>query len=194
MGLEMQKKIASQLMKCGVSRVKINDSKAAEEALTRNDIRDLINNKKIVKVQKKGSSKFRWRKKLQQKKKGRMRGFGSRKGTRNARKPEKKSWMETVRPMRKLLRNLRANEQITSTVYSKIYMRVKGGAFRNKSHIMLYLKEHELLKKPRPKVVKRPGPKKTEKRPEKKESKEKETAQKKPSKKPEKKESKKKEK
>jgi large subunit ribosomal protein L19e len=155
MGLEMTKKIAAGIMKCGASRVRIRDSKAAEEALTRNDIRDLINNKKIVKIQKKGSSKFRWRKKLQQKKRGRMRGFGSRKGTRNARKPEKKSWMETVRPLRKLLKNLRENGQITARTYSKLYMRIKGGAFRSKSHLMLYVKERELLKKPKPKTVKR---------------------------------------
>lgn len=156
MSLEVQKKIASQLMKCGVSRVRFKDVKAAEEALTRNDIRDLINNGKIIKIQKKGSSKFRWRKKLEQKKKGRMQGFGSRKGTRNARAPEKKSWMETVRPLRKLLKNLRENDQITTPVYSKIYMRIKGGAFRSKSHLMLYLKEHELLKKPKPKAMKKP--------------------------------------
>jgi len=173
----MTKKIAAGIMKCGVSRVRIKDTTAAEEALTRNDIRDLINNKKIIKIQKKGSSKFRWKKKLEQKKKGRMRGFGSRKGTRNARAPEKKSWMETVRPLRRLLKNLRENEQITPKVYSKIYMRIKGGAFRSKSHLMLYLKEHELLKAPKPKIkkdVKKPVKKeaKTEKKPLKKEKKE----------------------
>ena len=185
MVLETQKKIASELMKCGVSRVKINDAKAAAEALTRNDIRELISTKKIEKVQKKGSSKFRWRKKLEQKKKGRMRGFGSRKGTRNARAPEKKSWMETVRPLRKLLRSLRENGQITRSTYSKIYMRIKGGAFRNKSHLMLYLKENELVQKARPVVkaaVKRDAEKKeapkkaaAEKKAAKKESKSKKT-------------------
>ena len=67
MTLQMTKKIAAGIMKCGVSRVRIKDTTAAEEALTRNDIRDLINNKKIIKIQKKGSSKFRWKKKLIQK-------------------------------------------------------------------------------------------------------------------------------
>jgi hypothetical protein len=88
-----------------------------------------------------------------------MRGFGSRKGTRNARMPEKRSWMETVRPLRKLLRDLRDNGQITRTSYSKIYMRIKGGAFRNKSHLMLYLKENEFLQKAKP-VIKKPVAKK----------------------------------
>lgn len=173
MGLEMQKKIASQLMKCGVSRVRVSDAKAVEEALTRNDIRDLISNKKITKIQKKGSSKFRWKKKLQQKKRGRMRGFGSRKGTKNARTPEKKTWMETVRPLRKLLKNLRENEQITIAVYSKMYMRIKGGALRSKSHLMLYLKEHELLKKAKPKIKKKIEKKPVKKQAEKKPAKEK---------------------
>jgi large subunit ribosomal protein L19e len=154
MGFKMQKKIAGQLMKCGVSRVRIRDVKAAEEALTRADIRGLIDSGKIIKLQKKGSSKFRWKKKLAQKKKGRKRGFGSRKGTKNARTPEKGIWMASVRPLRRLLKDLRDNEQITRKVYSVLYLRIKGGAFRSKSHLMLYVREHELLMKPKVKKEK----------------------------------------
>jgi large subunit ribosomal protein L19e len=154
MGLDSQKRIASQLMKCGVSRVRVKDEKQATEALTRNDIRDLIQKGVIVKIQKKGSSKFRWKHKLQQKKRGRKRGFGSRKGTANARKPEKEKWMETVRPLRHVLVNMRENGQIDKKTFREVYMKIKGGMFRSKSHLMLYVKEHELLKTPKPKAVK----------------------------------------
>ena len=57
MGLNSQKKIAASLLKCGASRIRIKQSKEVDEALTRNDIRELIKKGYIWKEQKKGSSK-----------------------------------------------------------------------------------------------------------------------------------------
>ena len=65
-------------MKCGISRVRIKQTEEVEEALTREDIRGLIQKGEIWSVQKKGTSKFASKKKLEQKKKGRMRGPGRR--------------------------------------------------------------------------------------------------------------------
>jgi large subunit ribosomal protein L19e len=158
MDLSSQKRIASQIMKCGISRVKIKPDKEVEEALTREDIRNLIRRGLIWKVQKKGTAKFNVKRTVRQKKKGRMRGHGSRKGTAGARKPRKRIWMETVRPQRRVLRELRESEMIDKRTYGKIYLMIKGGAFRNKQHLMYYMKDHELLKKPKDAVAKKkPG-------------------------------------
>ncbi len=133
-------------MKCGVSRVRMTQGEETDEALTREDIRGLIQKGVISSVQKKGTSKFGVKRKLEQKKKGRMKGPGKRKGTKGARKNDKTQWMEKVRPLRKLLADMRESGQITKQDYGTLYRRVKGGFFRNRKHILFYMKENEMLK------------------------------------------------
>ena len=186
MNLSTQKQIAAKILKCGTSRVRIKAGKEVEEALTREDVRNLIRKGHIWKVQKKGTSKFNVKKIVKQKKKGRMKGHGSRKGTAGARKKRKQIWMDTVRPLRRLLKELKESGSITNQTYKKIYLMIKGGAFRNKKHLLYYLKDHELMKakpkktakKTKAKVkanpitkTKKPEKKTKEKKPKKKETK-----------------------
>ena len=63
------RKIAADLLKSGESRIRIEQGKETEEALTREDVRGLISKGLVKKVQKKGTSKFMVRKKQKQKKK-----------------------------------------------------------------------------------------------------------------------------
>ncbi len=163
MNLKSQKRIAARILKCGLGRVTVESTKEVEEALTREDIRGLIRKGAIKKLQKKGSSRAAAKKRLVQKKKGRMRGTGKRKGSKGARTSSKRVWIKKVRAIRTFLRKLRDSGQITRSIYRKQLLMVKGGAFRNKKHLLYYLKEHELLKKPekiRPKKEKpKPKPK-----------------------------------
>jgi len=145
--LKSQKRIASELLKCGISRIKITDEKEAAEALTRNDVKMLVKKGVIYKEKKKGTSKFRSKKIREQKDKGRRLGPGSRKGTLGARKDSKTEWIEIVRPLRRLLREMRDAEQITKKDYKDLYMRVKGVFFRNKKHMLSYMKENEMIRK-----------------------------------------------
>lgn len=149
MDMRSQKQIAARIMKCGVSRVRIKQAEEVEEALTREDIRGLIQKGIVWKVQKAGTSKFASKKRLEQKKKGRMRGPGKRKGTKGARKNDKTKWMERVRPLRRLLAELRESGHLSRQDYGLLYRRVKGGFFRNKKHLLYYLKENDMLKKGR---------------------------------------------
>jgi large subunit ribosomal protein L19e len=141
-----QKRMAAEIMKCGRSRVRITPGKEVEEALTREDVRNLIRKGLIRKVQKKGSSRAASRRIMVQKSKGRRMGRGSRKGKLSARMPAKKRWARTVKTLRSLLAELRDSGRIERSDYRKLYLKVKGGMFRNRKHIMLYMKEHELLK------------------------------------------------
>lgn len=146
MNLSSQKKLAARILKCSVHRVKITQTKEVEEALTRNDIKALIRKGLITKIPKKGISRTGAKTIAKQKKKGRKKGIGRRKGGKGARTPKKTKWMKSVRSLRKLLKELRAAGKIERKVYAKIYRKVKGGEFRNKKRLLLYLKEHELLK------------------------------------------------
>lgn len=89
--LATQKRIAADLLKVGQTRVWIDPKSYEEvsEAVTREDIRKLIKRNVIQKKPKKGNSRGRYKRFKAQKDKGRRRGPGSRKGTRNAREPSK---------------------------------------------------------------------------------------------------------
>ncbi len=146
--IKSQKKMAADILKCGINRIRVLSVQDAEEALTREDVRGLIRKGSIKKLQKKGSSRAASRKTLSQKKRGRKTGMGRRKGKKRATEPKKTKWIKHVKAQRKLLRELKQAGSIGVGDYRKLYLRAKGGFFRNKKHIMLYLKEHELLKKP----------------------------------------------
>ncbi len=146
MNLKSQRRIAADIMKCGVGRVKITESKEVEEALTRNDIRRLIVRGAITKAPFQGMSSAGKKKLRLQKKRGRRGGRGSRKGSKGARRDKKENWIRRVRALRKTLRELRDSKRIEVRDYRSLYMRVKGNAFRNKKHLLGYLKEQEILK------------------------------------------------
>jgi len=150
--LHSHKRIAADMLKCGVSRVRIRSAKDAEEALTRADIRDLIAKGTIYKLPKAGSSKAYSRVTYHQKKKGRRKGHGSRKGTAGSRQPTKEEWMRRIRSQRALLVELLEKSQVSPANKRQIYGWIKGGVFRNRKHLLLTLKERGMLAVARRKV------------------------------------------
>lgn len=146
MGLKLtfQKRLAADLLKCGIHRVKLDPEKLEEisEAITREEIRQLIKGGAIKKKQKKGVSRARVR---ARKKK---RGPGSRKGGKYSRLSRKEQWMRRVRAQRKRLRELRDRGLVTKTVYRKIYRMVKAGAFKSVAAMMEYLEQKKLIRRP----------------------------------------------
>jgi len=145
MDTSYQKRLAARILKCSRKRVKVSPDKDAEEALTRNDIRGLIKKRLITKREKKGVSRVKAKSIAIQKKKGRRKGRGKKSGTKYARGAKKDSWMKTTRALRRMLRELRENGQIEKGIYGKMYRRVKGGEFRNKKHMLTYLREKGML-------------------------------------------------
>jgi large subunit ribosomal protein L19e len=146
MDVNAQKKLAAKVMGVGLSRVRIVDEAEVAEALTRNDIKRLIVRGSITKAPKRGTSKKYSAHRLSQKKKGRSSGKGNWRGRKYAKKTSKRHWIDRVRPLRRLLRDLRDTGKIAEHDYRKLYMMVKGGAFRNKNHLLYYMKGKELIK------------------------------------------------
>lgn len=145
--LKSQKAMASRILKCGISRVWIDPERIAdvEEAITADDIRGLIHDGVIRAKQKKGLSSYRKKKIALQKKKGRRRGRGSRKG--NVAGIEKRIWISRIRAIRKLLRQMKEEGKIENSTYRQMYVKSKSGIFRSKSHVMIYLERNNLIKK-----------------------------------------------
>ena len=149
MKLDTQKRLAASVLKCSSKHIYLDTSKLSDikEAITKADIRSLIKSGVIKAEPKRGISKGRIRHKLSQKRKGRRSGFGSRKGTPLARLSKKSRWMQKIRIQRKMLAKLKEEKQITSRNYRILYKKAKGGVFRNKSHLVLYIDEHFMREK-----------------------------------------------
>jgi len=146
--LRNQRRMAASLLKCGVNRVWMDQDRLDEiaRAVTKDDIRVLIHGKAIVSRQKKGISKGRKKYAMEQKKKGRRRGQGSRKGAKFARFPRKRRWIQTIRPLRRFLRQLRDDGLIDATTYRMYYLKAKGGEFRNTRHLHTHLQSDGIIK------------------------------------------------
>ncbi|MEF8848015.1 MAG: 50S ribosomal protein L19e [Candidatus Thermoplasmatota archaeon] len=145
--LKNQRRMAAQLLKCGKNRIWMDPDRIEEigKAVTKDDIRVLINGNAIKAKQKKGISRGRKKYIKSQKKKGRRRGPGSIKGKKHARLPKKERWIKTIRPLRKFLRTLRDEEKISRSNYRKYYRKAKGGEFRSKHHLKIRLKSDGIL-------------------------------------------------
>ena len=147
--LRNQRRMAASLLKCGLHRVWMDQDRLEEvaKAVTKDDIRVLINGGAIKSKQIIGISSGRKKFVAKQKAKGRRRGPGSRKGAKYARLPKKERWIRTIRPIRSYLRDLRAEKKIDSTTYRRYYRKAKGGEFRSRHHLQTHLISDGILKK-----------------------------------------------
>ncbi len=149
MNLSVQKRIAADILKSGENRISFDTARLNEikEAITKSDIRNLIKDRAINLNQINGISSFRSNKLKTQRRKGKRRGQGSRKGTKTARLERKKIWMIKVRVQRRFIRLLKAKKYLSVQNYRIMYKMIKGNMFRSKRHLKLYLDENNLVKK-----------------------------------------------
>lgn len=148
MNLTTQKRLAASILKVGLNRVWIDPERMEEVsmAITREGVKQLIDNGAIKAKPQKGISSYRSKKLAEQKKKGKRKGRGSVKGAKKARNPKKQEWMTTIRALRKDLKDMRDANEIDVTTYRKLYKMAKGGAFRSKSYMKTYARDHDLIK------------------------------------------------
>jgi large subunit ribosomal protein L19e len=137
MSLKTVKRIAARLLKCGQSRIRIKDAALVKDALTSEDVRSLIQQGAIYRLPVKGVGRAKAERKAKRKQAGRRRGPGSDKGTPSATLTDKERWMRQVRGQRKLLKSFHG--QVPAAEYRRVYMMVKGSAFRSRKQLLAYM-------------------------------------------------------
>jgi len=132
MDLKNQRRMAAEILDCGENRVWIDPNRAEDlaDAITRADIRTAIESGTIKALPKAGISKGRTRHNAAQRRKGRA----------GARNPSKRDWIQTIRPIRAELRDLRDTGKISKSVYREFYMKAKGGVFKSRNHLLTHLR------------------------------------------------------
>ncbi len=142
------KAISADILKVGTSRVWIDTTNLDKvlDATSRDDVNKLIGLNIIQRRAKKNHSNQRLKKRINQLSKGRRRGPGSVKGTKYARYPRKRRWINTIRALRSELRDLKEKETIDKPTYRKYYRTIKSGSFSSRAQLVSHLKAESLIK------------------------------------------------
>jgi len=139
-GLTIQRRLAASILKVGESRI-VMDPEHLEDiknAITRYDIKKMISHG-YIKIK---PTKI---KKPELHPKKRKKGPGRRKGAMGTRLRKKRAWINTIRPMRKILKDMKEKKVIDTRTYRETYHLIKSGVFRSRSHLKLYLKQKGVL-------------------------------------------------
>lgn len=146
MDLSSQKQMAADVLGVGRNRVWIDPDRIDQvaDAITKQDIRNLVESGVIQKQEKEGTSRGRARDHQEQRSKGRRSGPGSRKGAKEGRKESKEEWKEKIRALRSELKQMRDDGELDSSTYRRLYNMAKGGFFRNTKHMNIYIDKNDM--------------------------------------------------
>ena len=149
MNLRTQRKLAANVLKCGMYRIWIDPEKIDEVsmAITRDEIRKFINEDIIKLLPENIQSRGRARALAQKKKKGRRIGAGSKKGKKYSIVSRKTRWINRIRAQRRKLRDLRDRRIISVNTYRSLYRKAKGGEFRSVAELERYITENNLRRR-----------------------------------------------
>jgi large subunit ribosomal protein L19e len=139
--LANQKRLSASILKVGVTRVWMDPDRLEDiaTAITREDLRKLVEEGVIKRKPMVGISRGRARARDLKRAKGHRKGHGSRKGAAGARAPKKEQWMRKIRAQRKVLKLMREEKTIDPHTYRILYRKAKGGEFRNVAHLKSYI-------------------------------------------------------
>ncbi|MFD1633926.1 50S ribosomal protein L19e [Haloplanus ruber] len=142
--LSAQKRLASDVLDVGEDRVWFDPEAQSEiaEAITREDIRDLVEQGTIQEKGTSNNSRGRARERADKRAYGHQTGAGSRRGTAGARKNEKEDWTSRIRAQRRRLRELRDDGPLDASQYRELYNKAGGGEFESVARLEAYIRNN----------------------------------------------------
>jgi large subunit ribosomal protein L19e len=149
MNLSGRRRLAAEILNIGENRVWMDPERLEdiEMAITRQEIRSLINGGVIKALPKNSQSRVRARRIKEKKQSGRRMGPGSRKGSKYSVLSKKQRWIMRIRSLRKRLRDLKDRRVITVKTYRELYNKAKGGEFRSISELERFITEQNLRRR-----------------------------------------------
>ena len=142
--LSAQKRLAADVLDGGENRVWFDPEQQGEivDAITREDIRELVDEGVIQSKDARGNSRGRARERNAKRSYGHRKGPGSRKGKAGARQNKKEQWESKIRAQRRTLREHRDEGDLTPSQYRELYNMANGGDFDSVARLETYIEEH----------------------------------------------------
>lgn len=139
--LRAQKRLAADVLDVGENRVWLDPAAQSDiaAAITRDEIRELVDEGFIRAADARGNSRGRARERNEKRAYGHRKGPGKRRGKKGARQNEKEQWQKQIRAQRRTLRELRDAGELTPTQYRELYRKASGGEFRSVRYLRNYI-------------------------------------------------------
>ena len=131
--LTAKRTMAAKVLKVGTNKVWFDPLRLSEikEAITKQDIQELIKDGAIKKRPCLGNKRRAGRLKLKRKLKGRRRNEGKIKS-----RKFKEDYPKKIRRLRSFLKNIKTSNKISKDQYKKLYRLIKAGVLKNKQSIL----------------------------------------------------------
>ena len=142
--LSAQRRLAADVLDVGASRVRF-DQEAQDEiadAITRDDVRELIEAGSITAKPAGGNSRGRARERAKKRAYGHRKGAGSRQGKKGGRQNPKKDWQSRIRAQRRTLREHRDSGRLDRSAYRQLYNQASGGEFDSVADLERYIQNN----------------------------------------------------
>jgi large subunit ribosomal protein L19e len=142
--LSAQRRLAADVLDVGETRVWLDPDAQSEiaEAITREDVRELVDEGTIRAEDADGNSRGRARERDAKRSEGHRKGPGTRRGEAGAREDGKDRWQRTIRAQRRTLRELRDGGEITPAQYRELYDMAGGGEFQDVRRLLNHIEEN----------------------------------------------------
>lgn len=141
--LSAQRRLAADVLDVGENRVWFDPAAQGEiaDAITRDDVRELVQDGLIRAKESAGNSRGRARERQEKRAYGHRKGHGSRKGSAGGRQDSKDEWTNRIRAQRRRLDELREADEITRSEYRDTYQMAGGGEFDSVADLERYIDE-----------------------------------------------------
>ena len=141
--LRAQRRLAADVLDVGENRVWFDPDEQGEiaDAITREDIRELVDQGIIQADEPSGNSRGRARERAAKRSYGHQTGPGSRRGKAGGRQNEKDEWRNRIRAQRRRLRELRDDGELSSSAYRELYDQAGGGEFDSVADMERFIDE-----------------------------------------------------